>query len=409
MLKKVPIVKGALPYIGHAHLMNWMGTKEFLLTCYKQYGGIFQIKSGLKTMVIVGDRSLVSLFFKQKEENYSLALALISANFVMSFHDESRLAVSTALERLRRAVSCDKDDVVPKIEREAQVCIDRLKESCQSAEGGEFRTNMESEVYRYIARSTYASFMSKELSEPLFQEMREFFYLVNINVLSSYFIPKCLGKFWWNSKLCRMRNSISAQLERHIDIPENRETPFMKNAVAFGETLGEIEVKADAGRLISSFIYVSSENTTIGLLNTLQFLVAPENTAILTQLRIECEERIGNLDDLLKAPFLHACVLESARLTTNFISTLRVSTDSGPESHVFGDYAIGGGVDYIALSGAMMAFNEVDPAVQIFGDFPCTHHLTIHPHVGRWSSCLSWQSFCSHGTQGRSCLVGFEF
>jgi cytochrome P450 len=104
-------------------------------------------------------------------------------------------------------------------------------------------------------------------------------------------------------------------------------------------------------------MYVSSENTSVGLANVLTFMAAPENKAMFDLLRKECDENLNDTAALLKGPILNACVMEMARLTAHLFAIHRM-----PMSHSssIGPYHIGKEYDSVSLSGQMVMVHTED-------------------------------------------------
>lgn len=66
-LKKIPVVSGGLPLIGHG-LSITIDKKGFLHRCFKEYGGIFQLKFFRKNVVVLGDRTHANELFRANDD-----------------------------------------------------------------------------------------------------------------------------------------------------------------------------------------------------------------------------------------------------------------------------------------------------------------------------------------------------
>lgn len=123
-LKRVPTVKGMLPFVGHG--LNLGNLISFLRECSKLYGPIFHIKLFRTNLVVVFSRSIFTEYFAQKESNMSLYHYLKRLYFGRAFTDDER-HFDGVIDLVRNNVAANMKTFSPKIKLEAGAMMARLE------------------------------------------------------------------------------------------------------------------------------------------------------------------------------------------------------------------------------------------------------------------------------------------
>jgi len=145
--------------------------------------------------------------------------------------------------------------------------------------------------------------------------------------------------------------------EEHIRAYQSgsaQESILIDTGIEYGKKLGGIggDVTKYAAGFIIGFIYASVENTTTALINTIQYLAMPENRDILDNLRAECRNSVQtDFKQLLTAPLLNACIMETARLCPSFIAVPRIPTH---QLQNLGPYFVEPAVNLVTLCGPLL-------------------------------------------------------
>jgi len=362
-LKRIPPVWGCLPVFGHVLQFAFFGELNFLRRCHKKYGGIFKIKLFRKNIVVACDHHLVPAFFKEKEEYLSHSAAIAPFGIVFP-GGEFGYDVPTALGYMRKALAFNKEEVIARVEEETQGLVDRLQHRWTENNSNN-NLDLKDELYRHITRISYSSFCPTKLSETLITELHGFFDQVSQVLRWTYLLPNWLVPWICKLGLSRSRSSLVKIFEEHVRTYQSGagtvESILIDHAIEYGDKVGgsPSNVTKYAAGFIIGFIYSTVGNTTAALVNTIQYLAMPENCRILADLREECQRSVSVQTDfrqLLTAPLLNACIMETARSSANFIGTPRVPK-AGLQN--LGGYFVEESVDLIALCG---------PILQVFGN-----------------------------------------
>jgi cytochrome P450 len=232
---------------------------------------------------------------------------------------------------------------------------------CDATPGGKFECTIEDEAYRFIARTSHACFISGELKDEVLTKMRKVFSLINTLIISSYFIPPYWMRKLSNWRVRQLRSYVDTYFKHVVQSYRDDATKcdsfLIRSSVDFESPEHDRLSDADVTDLILGFLYVSSENTSVGLANVVTLMAAPENKAMFDLLRKECDENLNDTAALLKGPILNACVMEMARLTTHIFSIPRMPMSRFSS---LGPYHIGKEYDSVSLSGQMVMVHTAD-------------------------------------------------
>lgn len=340
--KIVPTVSYNWPIVGHgiAFSRDIMG---FIQECRKIYGDIFHIKVFKKDICIVCDRDMVKEFFKKQEHEMSMYENLKSIYFDYAFSDDGS-KLNQIIDIMNKTIAVRFDDFLPKIVEEALSMSSTLS-------GTKLLTPV---TISFVARTSAKCFLGISLTDEMYATLNKFTNLLNITTTLTYFLPKFLIIQTIGRKLIQARKEFNVLIQPFIseyrsDIKKT-DSLIMRHCVDREPELSDEEI-CDA---IVCLLYVSSENTALGLNATITDLI--KNPIYLEKLRAEIlqtnstdltdqidptnyKEMIRNKDNLL-----HACVLESARLNSHVFAITRNTN----KSSTLGEYYVGN-IDHVVL------------------------------------------------------------
>lgn len=346
-MKSVPLVEGALPIFGHglAFSKDIIG---FVTQCFEKYGKIFRIKIFRVDMIVICDRSLNSEFFKATEDRMSLYDVLNRLYFGDAFSDNPN-SLPQIIAVVKKSIAVRYDTFVPKIEAEAHRMIARLRTLAEEKDGQ--KIDLITEMTRFVATTSASCFISFELSDRLFQILLKFTHFLNQVVVLTYFLPKWLLRLLVNPFLSRLRKQITSALTPEIESyrsnPDKDDSLVLRTAVDYIDAATGLGLSnQEIGDIVVCLLYVSSENTALGLTNSIVELACSPIYWEKCKAEAASFLRVGDIKGLFASQLLNACVMETARLNSHIFALNRKPLDKGIAS--IGNYFVGD-ADSIAL------------------------------------------------------------
>lgn len=299
-------------------------------------------------MVVVCDRSLITEYFKAKESSMSLYDVLTELYFADAFSDDPR-DLPTIINLVKKTIAVRFDEFIPKIKGEAEKMIERLRKKSG-------KIALTDEMIRFVACTSARCFVNLELSDEIYDQLMEFTHLLNKLVVWTYFLPRPWIKFLMGTRLSQYRKKITSHLQPIIqEYRENQEkndSLLLREAVDYvDEQTGNILSDQQIGDIIVCLLYVSSENTALGLSNTVTDLAS--HGTYWDQVKELSSNLLSDPKSLFASPLLNACILESARMNSHIFALNRKPTTK----KTLGDYYLGD-VETVALCEPMLMSHE---------------------------------------------------
>lgn len=347
--KIVPVVKGAVPFFGHG-LKFQKDIVGFIRQAYKENGGIFRIKIFLTDMIVVCDRNLIKEYFRAKEKDFSLYDVLERLFFADGFFDNPK-DFPAAINIIKRTVKTTPDIFIPKIRDEAEKMILRMKNRVNNG-----KINLTTEMMRFVARTSARCFIGVDMSEEFMSHLMTFTDHLNKIVVLTYFLPKnilkkTLGTYWLDPYRKKMTSMLNDIINKYREDKSYDESMIIRTAVDYvDEKNGTQLTNEQIGNIIVCLLYVSSENTALGLLSSVvELSKSPKYWNIVRTKAIQYFKN-NDIKGLINCPEIRACVMEAARLNTHIFALHRRPIK--PNSFL-GEYFVGN-VDSIALCEPML-------------------------------------------------------
>lgn len=343
--KNVPIVEGEYPIIGHGIEFS-KDIVGFVRNAVKKYGPIFRIKIFRVDMVVVADRKLCDEYFKATEKDMSLYDVLDRLYFSDAFSDDPT-TLPRIIKLVKKTIAVNFDQFAPKIMEEANKMIERLKKK-----PADEAIDIQSEMIRFVACTSARCFIAFDLSDEFYDILVKFTNFLNKIVVLTYFAPKWFLRFWFNGRLSEYRHQmtklLSPEIEKYRVDPEKKDSLVFRTAVDYldeGRKLTNTEI-AD---VIVCLLYVSSENTALGLSATITDLA--RNAEFWEMVRNDSKKHLKKNDvrSLFASQVLDACVMESARMNSHIFALNRKPINRMS----IGEYWVGG-ADSVALCEPML-------------------------------------------------------
>jgi cytochrome P450/alkylated DNA repair dioxygenase AlkB len=245
------------------------------------------------------------------------------------------------------------DDFAEKIMDEANRMVDRLKKNSKNNEN----IHVTQEMIRFVACTSARCFIGMELDDEFYDTLMKFTELLNNIVVATYFLPRALLRLLLSRRLKGYRNIILRKIE-----PENekyRNDPTKSDSLLFRKCVdyvdkntGEILSNKQIGEIVVCLLYVSSENTALGLAATITDLAT--NQKQWDAVAQESKKYMNNVKSLFSSQLLDACVMESARMNSHIFPIQRrpISKEA-----CIGEYYVGD-VNSIAMCQPLMMVYE---------------------------------------------------
>lgn len=339
----VPVVPGRLPFVGNGLAFS-KDIVGYIRNCYKTYGPIFKLKIFNTEMIVVCDRALTDEYFSKKEKDMSLYRVLERLYFAHAFSDNPE-NLDTIIKTVKTTVKVDFDVFAPKIMEESVSMVEQMSREVKAGK----KVDLANSIIKFIARTSSRCFVSFDISDEFFNDLVQFSHKLNRIVVLTYFLPKWLLKFWFGSSLkyyrMRMINAMDSTIQSYRDDLTKRDSLVIRRAVDSKLTNKEI------GEILVCLLYVSSENTALGLTSALLDLSrSPKN--FWSQVKEATSSSVISRDyrSLLADKLVDSCVMESARLNSHIFALNRQPMNG---IQTLGNYWVGD-VDSVALCEPML-------------------------------------------------------
>ena len=259
------------------------------------------------------------------------------------------------IDVVKHTVKVRFDEFAPKIISEAQRLIERM----HLHQSNNKDVNVTEEMIRFVSCTSARCFMGMELSDEFYCELMKFTHFLNRIVILTYFLPKWLLKFLMNPTLRayrkRMLQFMDAEIQTYRNDPTKIDSAVFRGAVDYvDKKTGKPLTNKDIGEIVICLLYVSSENTALGLTATLVDLASHPMwwDAVKTASRTHLLN--GDIKSLFSNPVIDATVMESARLNSHIFALERRPKD---KLACLGPWYVGD-ADVIALCEPMMMVYE---------------------------------------------------
>ncbi len=338
-IKEVPYVSGSLPYVGHGIYFS-KDIIGYIRSTYKKYGKIFKLKIFRNTFIVICDNDLKKEFFKATEDKLSLYEVLDKLYFPNAFSDDPNKFIEI-INMIKKTVSIRYDHFIPKIIEETKKMIERIEKSTEEI-------NLVKEMAKFVSYTTLKCFISIDISDEFYDHLTNFSSLLNRIVVLTYFCPKSLLAIYFNPKLKMhrkaMTNYLNSEINKYREDLDKNDSLLFRTGVNLGLTNEEI------GNVVVCLLYVSSENTALGISATLIDLA--ENPKYWDKVKEESLKYLLEDDykSIYSSPILESCLMESARMTSQILALNRKPKNIDA---TLGGYYVGD-ADSIALCEPMM-------------------------------------------------------
>lgn len=349
-LKTVPMVDGELPFVGHGiHFSK--DIIGFVEKCCQKYGKIFRVKIFRTDMIIICDRTLLKEFFGSRESDLSLNHTLNRLFFGNAFAQDENF-LHTIITLVRKTIKVKFEDFIPKIEEEANRMINEMKRNNDKT------ISLGDTMIKFIACTSAKCFLCIELDDIFYSTLMTFAYVLNKTVILTYFFPKWMLRLlvkpiitYYRNKMVKMIEPILQQYRN--DLSKNDSMVIRKSIDYVNPETGKGLTNEEVGGIIVCLLYVSSENTALGLSATMTDLAI--NPMFWQQVMQESSGylKTGDFAGLFKkASILEACFLESARMNTHIFPLNRYPMS---KECSIGEYYIGSAVSVGVCAPIMMS------------------------------------------------------
>jgi len=351
--KPVPLVKtGYYPIIGNGIAFG-KDIIGFVKRARQEYGDVFRLKIFRKDLIVVCDHNLKDEYFKAIESDMSLYDVLNQLFFGSAFSDDEN-NLPLIIKLVKSTIKINFDTFSTKIMDEANRMIERLKAKCENGP-----INVSKEMIRFVACTSARCFIGMELTDEFYDTLIEFAMELNKIVVLTYFLPKSILKLVFGSKLRKLRTRMIRMMDSEIESYRTNKTKsesyLFRSAVDYtDDELPNGLSNKQIGEIVVCLLYVSSENTALGLSSTVLDLVSNQEwwDKSSTATRTYLED--ADVKSLFADQVLDAVIHESARMNTHIFPIGR--KPKHPDATIGGFYV--GDTDCIALCPPMLMLHD---------------------------------------------------
>ena len=351
--KTVPLVKtGYYPIIGNGIAFG-KDIIGFIKQARQKYGNVFRLKIFRKDLIVVCDHSLKDEYFKAVESDMSLYDVLNQLFFGSAFSDnEDNLPLIIKL--VKTTIKINFDTFSLKIMDEANRMIERLKKKCD-----EGPINVSKEMIRFVACTSARCFIGMELTDEFYDTLIDFAMELNKIVVLTYFLPRSVLRLLFGSKLRKLRtrmiNMMTDEIESYRLDKNKNESYLFRTAVDYtDQDVPNGLTNKQIGEIVVCLLYVSSENTALGLSSTVLDLISNKEWWDKSSKSSKKYLEENDIKSLFADPCLDAVIHESARMNTHIFPIGRRPKYSDA---TIGDYYVGD-TDCIALCPPMLMLHD---------------------------------------------------
>jgi cytochrome P450 len=394
--KDVPRLPGGWPLVGHGFEFG-RDIIGFVRAAHAKVGPMFRMRLFNVEMIVSSERAVVEEYFKTGERNLSLYEVLDELFFAHAFADD-RTQLHRTMAVIKRSIAVRFEEMVPKIHGEAARMIERLRERARA--GATFV--LSKEMTRFVAFTSAACFMGLQLTDDMYADLEAFSQLLNRVVVLTYFLPQTALHWIFGPALRRYRmrliDKLSAEIDTYRADPSKRDSLVLRTAVDYGSSNGTSGKGGEAataaggarmnnrevGEVIVALLYVSSENTALGLASAVTDAASKPDWWARLRREVQPLLAAGDMRGLYESEVLDASVFESARTNSHVFAINRKPA----QQLTLGQWYLGPDVQRVALCEPMLM--KYDAAADRYTD-----PSTWDPTCAR-ASCL----LCTRSRRG---------
>uniref|UniRef100_A0A6C0C9Q3 Cytochrome P450 n=1 Tax=viral metagenome TaxID=1070528 RepID=A0A6C0C9Q3_9ZZZZ len=347
--KDIPYVQESyVPFFG-----NGLGFSKdiigYIRNAHKKYGGIFRLKLFRKEMVVVCDRNLVKDYFAAREDTLSMYNVLEDLFLRDAFAGKQNTSFSTIITLIKKTITVKYDEFGPKIIDEANKLALRMQTTWCGKE-----IDLTELVIKFIANTSARCFVAIELTDEFYPIFIKFTHLLNWMIVTTYFLPMWflrltaghLLKHYWH----QMVKQLVPEVQKYRDDPTKKDSLVLRASVDYVEDAGTKLNDEQIGGIVVGLLYISSENSAIGLASTIIDLV--RNPEHWDRVKDTCQKYLdtNDINGLFNDPYLDACVTETCRMGAHIFAINRKPASANMELN--GYYL--GNIDTIAICQPML-------------------------------------------------------
>ena len=349
--KAIPEVAGRLPYVGNGFQFQ-RDIIKFIQQCHAKYGDIFMVKIFRKKIAVVCNHEFEDEFFKASESDMSLYDVLDNLYFGEAFADDKR-ALPRIISIIKKTIKVNFDDFAPKIMEEAHLMMNDLRKNSTKDP-----IRVADAMIKFVSRTSARCFIGMDIEGEFYEALMSFTHLLNKIVVMTYFFPKWLLRLGFAGRLrkhrMKMINLMNDEINTYRTDPTKCTSTVFRKSVDWEDKDGYKLNNREIGEIVTCLLYVSSENTALGLAATMIDL--SRNEAAWNMVKKESTEYLeqNDISSLFGSPVLESCVLESARINSHVFALQRLPKDKT----IINGYDVSD-VDSVALCEPMlMIYNQ---------------------------------------------------
>ena len=352
--EKVPFVTGSIPFFGHG--LQLENLSEYVRNCYHTYGKIFTINIfGIKFTVIC-DHELKKEYFKANESQMSLYEVLERLYFVDAFTDDPELCKMLNITMVKKTIGVKFDVFAPKIIDEAKKFIQVLKEKCSNSNE---KINLQKEMIKFISSTSCRCFVGYKINDEFYYYLEKFTDLQNKIIIYTYFFPRWFIRMTIGRLLRYYRRKMTAMLSDEItkyrENPNLNESAVIRKGIEYvNDKTNKLLTNEQIGDVIVCLLYVSSENTALGLSAAFTDLARNPNYWDVVKNESLSIFNSQNVNNIFTSKIIDAAVFESARLNTHMFALNRKPINK----KTIGNYYIGDCDTLVICEPMLMKFDN---------------------------------------------------
>ena len=148
--------------------------------------------------------------------------------------------------------------------QQAKVLIERMKEKSQNK-----KIDVVYEMTKFVSTTSALCFLNVPISDSFFEILMDYTNCINDVVVKTYLFPKWMLKLYYGRTLAAFRKKLLVEMLPQIQLYKEdlnlKTSPVLRACVDYKDPDGKKLSDDEIGEVIACLLYISSENTALGL------------------------------------------------------------------------------------------------------------------------------------------------
>jgi cytochrome P450 len=311
----IPLFTGFLPIIGHTLELGKPDVFKKMAIAAKTTP-IFKLSIFLRDIAVIVDPKMLPDYFKIPEKEMSMYDVLENLYFGKALSDNDS-SFAKIISIIRKSLNMNLSEYVNTIAEEATFEISKMTSD---------PTDVLAVCKSFVANTSSKCFLGRRLTDLEYEILKKFSALLNFVIITTYFLPHWAITMLWGKKLralrVQLRESFYPDIEKFIDKTNTTTSKIIHYSLdTQNDNVSRSQTLINTGDIIVSLLYVATENTALGISNTVYDVIThPEVWNEMQKQLRTCKE-----DEILTNDYIDSVIWETARTNSHMFSLNRAS------------------------------------------------------------------------------------